>query len=361
MNSQSPTKDIVVIETNFVRSHTPSVFDAILIALSEKYDVYLTQISIDERISQRYILHKTKYEELEGIAKTYREYADISFKKSFDDFVTDERERSLKLYQEKFGSRIINFVPDNDCFSIIIDRVYKKIPPFNPDPKSSDKGFKDTMIWLSLLQHFKINTSGAKVIFLSTDGGFTKNENILKSEFLKTTDMEIEIRPNSYYKVLLGQQEEKYDLPKCDSPSKQLNDLEKAEIRKTIHEIMEDFTSAWFAEYEDGDEYKSNRFVLRQNLTDSETEQLLNLLPKFVSDNIFVEDILASAWFGLLEIEVTDKTNVSIEIFERLNKLYAMVLGEYPDYLSKIIHAICVELNKTYQAYPVYNENELPF
>ena len=51
-------------------------------------------------------------------------------------------------------------------FSSIIERCNKRLPPFISDKGASDKGFKDCLLWLSVLDFFKDNGEN-KVVFIT--------------------------------------------------------------------------------------------------------------------------------------------------------------------------------------------------
>ncbi|TLX72849.1 DUF4935 domain-containing protein [Labilibacter sediminis] len=73
------------------------------------------------------------------------------------------------------GSNIIKF--KHDYLPELVNRAVKKIMPF----KNEDKGFRDTVIWLSLKEHCK-TAYEKQIIFISnnpTDFGYTKNKNTL--------------------------------------------------------------------------------------------------------------------------------------------------------------------------------------
>ena len=69
-------------------------------------------------------------------------------------------------------------------FEEIFIRAINKYPPFKAE--SSDVGFKDTILYLSLLEYAK-NYSDAIFVFFTKDSGFSgENKEILENEFSKT-------------------------------------------------------------------------------------------------------------------------------------------------------------------------------
>ena len=166
-------KIAVVLDTNFIITYCKN-FGNLFQKLSETYDVYISQVSIQEHISQRYLELKEKYIKLEKSINEYSDIADIVIKKPFDEKFKSLEKTFQKYYRDLFGENIIPLNTNNDTLSILMDRVYKKIPPFSTAENASDKGFKDTLIWLSLLKYFKEN-GNSNVFLITSDKGFRNN------------------------------------------------------------------------------------------------------------------------------------------------------------------------------------------
>lgn len=75
----------------------------------------------------------------------------------------------------RFGMVSIEVVPypSDDCFTRLIERVLRKQPPFEGENGKSDKGFKDAVIWESILE-YKRNHVLEQIILVSRDKGFNK-------------------------------------------------------------------------------------------------------------------------------------------------------------------------------------------
>ena len=78
-------------------------------------------------------------------------------------------------------------LPTEKRFNNIINRAFAKKPPFLGQDKESDKGFKDALIWESILE-YKENIPQSKFIFYCRDKGF---EGALEGEFQKIFDDQI--------------------------------------------------------------------------------------------------------------------------------------------------------------------------
>ena len=72
----------------------------------------------------------------------------------------------------------------NSRFRSIIDRAFSKRPPFEGKDKKSDKGFKDALLWESILE-FALNQPKSKIIYYSKDNAFGE---FLIQEFSEVVD-----------------------------------------------------------------------------------------------------------------------------------------------------------------------------
>ena len=70
-------------------------------------------------------------------------------------------------------------VASNNRFESIINRAFSKLPPFEGKEKRSDKGFKDALLWESVLE-FALKHPKSKIIYYSKDNAFGE---FLQKEF----------------------------------------------------------------------------------------------------------------------------------------------------------------------------------
>ena len=62
-------------------------------------------------------------------------------------------------------------IASNSRFDSIVNRAFNKFPPFEGKDKKSDKGFKDALLWESILE-FASSHSNSKIIYYSKDNIF---------------------------------------------------------------------------------------------------------------------------------------------------------------------------------------------
>ena len=73
-------------------------------------------------------------------------------------------------------------IASNNRFESIVTRAFSKLPPFEGKDKKSDKGFKDVLLWESVLE-FALKHRTLKIIYYSKDNAFGE---FLLNEFAET-------------------------------------------------------------------------------------------------------------------------------------------------------------------------------
>lgn len=83
-----------------------------------------------------------------------------------------EKIAAYKAGLSNYLNKIIELpIASNQCFDSIVYRAFNKLPPFEGKDKKSDKGFKDALLWESVLE-FASNHLNSKIIFYSKDNIF---------------------------------------------------------------------------------------------------------------------------------------------------------------------------------------------
>jgi len=340
---------IIIPDTNFIIEYNKN-FVEVLKMLSKIGDIYLSQITIEERLAQVRIKLKKDYSEIEELSQKHKDLIQISYKQNLEEKLKAQEEFMLNNYKSVIGNNIIKFPPDEKTFSIVLERVYNKIAPFSNVEGASDKGFKDTLLWLSLLEFFKTHGENKEIILITDDKSFIKkNIDPLKKEFLEKTKKEIQIHGNEFYKTLLNEsiatKSEKMIIQK-ELTALELDELKK-EIRKTVLDIC-------LVYMYDGDEddfnadelYQTQAFSTQELLTPAMLEKNLENLERILNDNIFEEYLPAYTVF-----DVVDKVyhSVNIKQYEALLKLYNKIKTSYNDYLPQFFQVICNMINRYYK------------
>lgn len=339
----------LVVDTNFIIQNRN--LQEIIKTLDDNYKLYVTQISIDERIGQQIRDLKKKYAEISKIQKEYKNIARFEEINKYEKCETELKKRVQKAYEDTNGINIIPFSSNEQTLFKILERANLKTPPFILESKS-DKGFKDALIWLSLLDYFK-NDGENEIVFITDDNGFLKNENFLCEEFNTYTEKTIQIKSNNYFKELFQKSKEivgSFNIEPLPNFSM---------LRDEIYDTIESITNTDAYDYF-GNEHCSMTFELIKKVDAHYMEIVFLSLRKIVEDHIFDKSLPASDFLEL-DIRIIDKCNILMTDIEKLLKLYENIQKNYPEYLEQFYTATANIINKNFVELTSEEDVELPF
>ena len=345
-----------VFDTNFIVQNQD--LNEVVESLKEQYSVYVTRVSIDERIAQECRAVKAKFGEAEEFQRRVELFATIHFTKTFEQTCTFFREGMSKKYEALFGDHIIPFSKDEATFSAILERAGEKLPPFSDAKDASDKGFKDCLLWLSLLAYFKENGED-DVLFVTDDrSAFRNHIDFLADEFHSATGKTIEFKPNSFYKELLKQPE---------SPPPIIDKIPDIEtFRKEIAETIEGLRGVDYENYF-GDPQWSMTFST-STLFDKEYIKIFFENLQSNISNHFLETAVAASEIFENDGRITDtEYEIPMDKLEKALSIYQTILKKYPDYCEQFYEVAAKILNRNYvkPSEPFYlpsdDDDDLPF
>ena len=343
-------KKALVFDTNFILENTDLV--CVVDTLKDDYNVYITQVSIEERLSQRQFELGDIFRDLEKVRRRLKGISKISLSKSLEECIKKDKEIACEAYMELFGERIIPFKQSNDIFVTVFKRALIKQPPFISEKGASDKGFKDCLIWLSLLEYFQ-DREEEEVLFLTNDNGFRKYADSLGEEFLKATGKKITIKENSYYKSYKDTEKPENETPETSPPLPDVK-LIREEISQTVNslcgdEIEDDFgRPEWVV-----------TFTLKQKVDAPYMEAIFDHFEEFIKAHLFDPTIKADEVFEL-DDRVTNGIPVSITALENALTLQKSIKQKLPEYLPQFYSAAATIFNKNYRAFADIDD-DLPF
>ncbi len=329
-------KKAFVFDTNFIVQNRE--LDIVVKNLSSEYTVYVPQVAIDERIAQQCRELKKEYETVQQFEKKCRNYAQVTFTKEYPVAEQALTEWIKASYAKLFGSNIIPVSKDGKTFGLVIDRANRKIAPFSSDDNASDKGFKDCLLWLSLLSFFK-NQGEDEIVFVTDDNAFKKdNAQYLINEFNEATGKTIEIKPNSFYKDLTLPQSEKKDKSHLE-PIPNL-DVLRNQINETIQALCEVRSENSF-----GDECFELTFKTAEPFDDS-IVSIFDRLKSCINSHVFDLSIRATEVFAANSGVVDADSEIPIICLEKALSIYEEIKKSYPDYLEQFYSTAAKILNR---------------
>ena len=153
----------------------------------DRFELRVPDITVKELFKQQLQSYK---ENVEMIKNSYLKFnqiyeVDLQIDEKFD--YEPYLEKKKDQYIARRGINILSICRD-EKFVRIVERALNKEAPFEGKDKKSDKGFKDALIWESILEFAEENEG--EYIFFTADKGFKKE---LKTEFREITGRNIEI------------------------------------------------------------------------------------------------------------------------------------------------------------------------
>ena len=336
-------KIALIFDTNFIIEHSKDL-NSVVEKLRKSYEVFVTQLSIDERISQQYLDLRANYDKIEKLATEIKPFAKVDVLVEFDKCFESRKKGIQNNYDTLFSGKIISFSKSQETFSEIIDRVNKKTPPFIKG--TSDKGFKDTILWLSLMDYFSKNSEIDSVLFVSNDHGFTENADTLKKEFNSKTSLTIEIENNDFLNKLVQEKKE------VELKSNVMDDLKLEELNELRHEIQRIMsricTGSSYDQYEDG--YRSfPLFKTTSYLEINQIEDMLNNLHNILFRDLFATQFVFSTLFLNLHI-FKEEYYIPREDIESLNNLHDKIKSNYKQVLPQFYKVVTELINRNFDS-----------
>jgi len=325
----------LVFDTNFIVSNLSKIEDTYK-DLSMTYDVFISEVSIQERLSHKYMELKGKYDKINAITIEHQNLVELKIKIQFDERWEYIEKVINGKYQELFGKNIIYFNSHQETLKILMDRAFRKVPPFSTADKASDKGFKDSLIWLSILEYFQKN-GGNKIYFATDDKAFKNNSLVLCKEFNERTKKSIEIKDNDFFLSKV----EKKDVIIENKP---LPDFSL--LRKRIHKDILALCCGYYSRDDFGNVILRDTFSLPVKVTEKDMMVIFCDLRRIIEANILDASIPANIAFNINNI--VNECNIPIDVLQRALSLYDNIYKEHKDYLPQFFNAAANIFNNNY-------------
>lgn len=181
---------------NYKEFELSSNFDSIVSFLEtndliENYNVWIPEIvfmELEQQRKEKYKVSidniKNEFKKLENYDKAEYNLPNINYEKELTKIISE--------YKKNNKINVLKIPKNEKLFEKILERCVKKQKPFC---KGSDKGFKDVILWESILDFTNYNKGKEKYILITNNSeDFVK---ILEQEFFTKTQKNIHI----YYKI----------------------------------------------------------------------------------------------------------------------------------------------------------------
>ena len=337
-------KNVVIVDTNFLVNNTGNIKEIVKELQEKEIEVYVPELVKEEFINIQLRKLEEAYSKLENL-KNLQKIIDLKYRKKE---VTRKMVEGIynNIFEENFKNKIIVYNKEGMLDRVLERNKYKK-PPFYNENNSSDKGFKDTIILLTIIDFISSFGDDAIFYFITSDNGFIKYKNEIEKEIFDKCAKNITIVEGK------SNQEEKTE----NIFSKEEINIE--EIRKRINELMDIFIWTTSFDYY-GNLQDERRFEISNYINNEKTEKFLNSIDGIIEDNIFRNEILVETFFETDEW-VFSKNSIDVDTMKEISELYKKVKDTkykeaFINYISQRINE-----NKVNNMFTVESDDDLPF
>lgn len=248
-----------------------------------------------------------------------------------------------------FGKNIIPAYVNGLKVQNLLNRANDKVAPFNIESKS-DKGFKDTILWLSIIEYYKSKTD-IEIKLVTNDGVFKKQEKDLHDEFYKETSLEIEVIKGSNIPV-----SKKDNFTESISKDQPVLEIDLDEIENVIEDFRYTSDIDTF-----GNTYMNRNFKVHKLMDYDDTKNFLENLKILMSTKYALfKRVNLSSVFNTIGVKAFVINEINSSTCNRLVNLYEKVKNGSDVYYDSFIELMMGKMNNFYE---VIEESDiyLPF
>lgn len=269
-------------------------------------------------------------------------------------------------FVDLFGDQIIENAPKEEIMDTLFNRDAEKRPPFKAE--ASDKGWKDTIIWTSLIRFCKNNK--VEEVFFVTKDGFDKQEKSMIDEFVQEVGIPITFLKETpetlqaYFKI----EEENNCEEQLENNEPELivdaksNVMDSKAIER-IKRVIRNFTVSEVAYNAFGDYNLEPNFVFHEYLNDSKVEIFCDEMLKDKELYIFHDYVDLDKYLKKAEINGYNTYAISVSAFNDFVSAWNDIKNVYPSYKDQFLKRLIDELNSQYREKKDSEEmsDDLPF
>ena len=241
----------VFLDTNILHSKSTDFTKA---RFAEKLEELIGEIEVNDLytyvklVIPQLVISELRKQQIDDCSNTVKDLRKTKVTSQVIEFPKNYEETCDKVFNDTLDGLHNGIVkvdiapyPPNEALQGLIQRVISKLPPFEGKDKESDKGFKDALIWESLLDYKKRNTKDVLVLY-SKDKRIT--DALLEKEYKGLFGEEIHMifrdNPNSH-KTLLDKLRELSDVEEERATFSQ-------QLKDRLVSLVQAMPSVYFAE-----------------------------------------------------------------------------------------------------------------
>lgn len=351
---------IIILDTNFLVANTGKINEIIPKLEKNNYKVYVPKMVQEEYINIQLRKIKELYKKIENI-KSSNDFLNLKYEN--EEKVLEWNEKGYnKSFKEYFGDNVIEYKKDNILENVLERNRYKE-PPFYDEPNSSDKGFKDTIIWLSIKEFInKYENKETFFYYITSDNGFVKYKHSLEKEienkYFEIMDIKDVNKLYSKFSIEVPENKKEIEENVFDSI---INEVNLDEAREKINSLMWDFNNYVDVDYY-GNENIGNRYEIKKIISYNETETFLNHIQKILKDNFFRKTINPEYIFPTDCQVYSNGCEINLDTLRDIDRLYQKI--SKTEYKDSFIHFVMQKINENKVddvAFINTEDDDLPF
>ena len=350
---------IIFVDTNFLISNIGGIKDIIDKVEKAGYSLYITETVKNEFINIELRKKKDIYNKLEKIKQTNK-FINLTYTKE-EETLEYVKNKYDKLFNQYFKNRIIEY-DKNNMLDRVLERNIFKIPPFFNESNSTDKGFKDTIILLTIKDYIQTLPEESEIYFVTADNGFTKYKKDIEQEILVDTKRNIKIIDARSKETLynkLNIENEQTEEQKENIFVKNIKEIDIEKIREEINDLMFDFKYELVEDFY-GNQSPEKRFKVYTEINYSDTEDFLENIENNIKENIFSKYISPDNLFKNTSL-INPISGIDVTTLQKIYNLYIKV--KETEYKEAFINFIMMSINENidYSMNGNSSYDDLPF
>lgn len=206
--------------------------------LANSFKILVPDLVFRELQRQKLQQYENEFSQLNLLKEKFKNFPDVTIKLPSELNYEEFLEQKISEFKMRNSIETIKTISESSIFNKIVNKAINKKPPFEGNEKQSDKGFKDVLIWESILNYAQNNPGD--YYFYTRDKGFDET---LSDEFNNlTTNSSI---------TFVNEKKQNFLNELIDALSEEIISTERLknvnnEITKLLPELIENLTEKVF-------------------------------------------------------------------------------------------------------------------
>ena len=350
-------KRAIILDTNFILENKKLLIE-FKKAINDSVDIFIPRIVVDEVMSQKARETENKYNMIKKLIEENNKYFKFEENFKIDDVIIERKKGIEKFLVSYCNKNIIEY--DKNLFSEILDRALYKKPPFVRDENSSDKGFKDAILWCSMLKSKKLSEYDEVLLVSNDKRAFLNKRDELSKEFNLILGKDIKIVNNTISEIYIDlgiiknssiSESEENDTVISEDDTINFSNI-KSELTKHMDEVI--YTEIYNS-YNGCTEHQNN-FTIYQKINEDDTKRFFAELPKYIQEHIFFDLVDITELLNKIGISSRYTNSVPLISLKKINEIHNKIKNNDELYKPFLTYIIC-KFNIVYKYIPVDDDD----